>query len=88
VLRIFRMQEHRERASAIKPGLRGIRRRCATGPFQYQRGRHVRDGSFCGKIRKSVQGCLLRGKLHSEGAVETDEAVDMVMHHDAHPGHG
>ena len=86
--RIFRVQKHGQGTGAIKPGLRCIRRRGATGPFQDQRGRHMRDGTFRGKIREGAQGCLLRSKLHSKGAVQLEEAVDMVMHHDTHPGHG
>ena len=82
------MQEHRQRAGAIKPGLRGVRRCGSAGPFQDQRCRQMRDGSFRSKISEGAQGYLLRGELLSKSAIELDEAVDMVMHHDAHPGHG
>lgn len=75
-------------STRLRPKWRLLKRGKATGPFQDQRGRHMRGGTFRCKIREGAQGCLLRGKLHSKSAIELDEAVDMVMHHDAHPGHG
>lgn len=85
---IFRMQKHRQRAGAIKSLLHGIRRGSTAGPFQDQRCRQMRNGSFRREIREGPQGYLLCGELLSEGAVELDEAVHVVMHHDAHSGHG
>jgi hypothetical protein len=81
------MQEHGQRAGAIKSGLRGIRRRGTSSPFEDQRCRHMRDRPFRGKIREGVQGYLLRGELLSKSSIELDEAINVVMYHDAYPGH-
>ena len=88
MLHILCMQKHREGSGLIISVLCRIGRGRPACPLEDYCHGYVRIGpvsSTCGEL---AQRLLMFGKPLSEGAMQVDVAVDMAMHHAAHPGQG